>query len=396
MNVKKISITLAFVAAIFGFLPSATFAFNVFTITYTAPNFFATGASIPAPICIFGNASSWGLSTDVLTHYNSNTYTTGTSFQINGNILNPLNDTVTLVGFPYNGTSCSAADYQALFDAQQGDSVQFVSVGGVLISQSPFFNNFVPPVPHIESLTYATSTATARVTGYWEATTTPYITQQLSFWQYSTSLGKEALQTVTATTTGNFDFSFFFVDPYPWTSGESSTTPLFSSFTLNASLDQYDGNFYDPFGQQGLDTTKYITNIDATSTPIITASQYNASDFTTTPRDLALYPEYPCGLTAIMGCIKNAFIWTFYPTQDALDSWGTLQNTLQTKAPFGYFYSVKDAVSGLSATSTPTFSLVIPHHLKVYIFDPFDIGIGAILWFFFIFHFYKRLKDITI
>lgn len=248
----------------------------------------------------------------------------------------------------------------------------------------------IPPVPNISDFIISTSTATARVKGYWEATTTPYVSQRLSFWQYSDSLGKESYEQLIATTTGNFDFTFDFRDPYAWSFGESSTTPIYSNFTLYASLDQYDEtNYVFPYGGTIID------NLDATSTAILT-SEYNASDFISTPRDLALYPEYECSITSMMGCIKNALIWTFYPTQDALDSWTSLKTTLETKAPIGYFYSVKNAVGGLSATSTPSFSLTIPSHLKQYFFDPFDTGIAGILWFFFIFHFYKRLKNIQI
>lgn len=249
---------------------------------------------------------------------------------------------------------------------------------------------YIPPVPHIDTFSYSTTTAQATITGYWEATTTPYITQRLSFWQYSDTLGKESYEQLTATTTGAFSFTFDFKDPYAWSSGESSTTPIYSSFTLNASLDQYDEtNYVFPYGGTIID------NLDATSTTLY-ASSYNASDFISTPRDLALYPEYDCDLVHLSGCLKNAAIWLFYPTQDALDSWTTLKTTLETKAPFGYFYSVKNAVGGLSATSTPSFSLTIPAHLKTYFFDPFDTGIAGILWFFFIFHFYKRLKHIQI
>jgi hypothetical protein len=265
----------------------------------------------------------------------------------------------------------------------------FTQLGGILQQGSGEYSG-IPPTPNISDFIISTSTATARVKGYWKATTTPYVSQRLSFWQESASLGKESYEQVIATTTGNFDFTFDFRDPYTWSSSESSTTPLYSNFTLYASLDQYDEtNYVFPFG--GTE----IVNLDATSTNILT-SEYNASDFTSTPRDLALYPEYDCDITHLMGCIKNALIWTFYPTQDALDSWTSLKTTLETKAPFGYFYSVKNAVGGLSATSTPSFSLTIPAHLKTYFFDPFDIGISGILWFFFIFHFYKRLKHIQI
>jgi hypothetical protein len=245
---------------------------------------------------------------------------------------------------------------------------------------------------HFISFTYSTTTATANITGYWEATTTPYITQQLSFWQFSNTLGKEAQQTYTATTTGYFNFFFPFLDPYSFISSSTATTtaPIFDSFTLNASLDQYDEtNYIFPYGGT------IITNLDATSTTIF-ATQYNASDFISSPRALALYPEYECGITSLTGCFKNAIIWAFYPTQEALNKWTDLQITIETKAPVGYFYMAKNNINGLSATSTKAFNVVIPTSLKTYIFNPFDTGIAGILWLFFIFNFYKRLKTITI
>jgi hypothetical protein len=247
-------------------------------------------------------------------------------------------------------------------------------------------------ISKIYSFSYSTTTATANVQGYWESTTTPYITQQLHFWQYSNTLGREAQQTYTATTTGTFNFSFYFLDPYSFISSSTATTTpsIFSNFTLNASLDQYDEtNYVFPYGGT------IITNLDATSTTISTA-QYNASDFISSPRALALYPEYECGITSLTGCFKNAIIWAFYPTQEALDNFSGLFTLIQTKAPIGYFYMTKDSISGLSATSTKAFDIIIPSSLKTYIFNPFDTGIAGILWLFFIFNFYKRLKTITI
>lgn len=244
--------------------------------------------------------------------------------------------------------------------------------------------------PRIESFEVSTTTDKAHITGYWIATTTPFVSQRLSFWQESSSLGKESYIQLTSTTSGFFDFTLDFKAPYSWTSSQSSTTPIYSDFTLYALLDEYDDtNYIFPVGGT------LVTNLDATSTTLY-ASDYNASDFVSSARNLALYPEYDCDLTHLMGCLKNALIWTFYPTQDALDSWTSLKTTLETKAPVGYFYSVRNSLNGLSATSTAAFSIVIPQHLKQYIFDPFDIGIASILWFFFIFHFYKRIKQLQI
>jgi hypothetical protein len=247
--------------------------------------------------------------------------------------------------------------------------------------------------PQIYSLTYSTTTATANVIGYWEATTTPYLSQKLSFWQFSSILGVESYEQITATTTGYFNYSFSFLDPLSWTTGATTTAPIYNSFTLNASLDLYNETDY-IFGQ--LPPPNYITYLDATSTTISAVDNYNASDFTSNPRSLALYPEYECGITSLTGCFKNAIIWAFYPTQETLDNWTSLLTTIQSKAPVGYFYMARDNVGGLSATSTKAFSVAIPSSLKTYVFNPFDTAIAAILWFFFIFNFYKRLKIITI
>jgi hypothetical protein len=254
------------------------------------------------------------------------------------------------------------------------------------------YGGYLSTSPRIINFTFSTTTATANIEGYWEATTTPYISNKLSFWQFSNSLGKESYVQLTATTTGYFNFSFPFKDPYSWTATTSTTTaPIYNSFTLNASLDQYDEtNYVFPYGGT------IINNLDATSTIISAVDNYNASDFISSPRALALYPEYECGITSLTGCFKNAIIWAFYPTQEALDNWNGLLTTIQTKAPVGYFYMAKDSINGLSATSTKAFNVVIPNSLKNYIFTPFDTGIAAILWFFFIFNFYKRLKTITI
>lgn len=262
----------------------------------------------------------------------------------------------------------------------------------ITIEQSIMYGGSLSTSPRIISFTYSTTTAIANVQGYWEATTTPYVSQRLSFWQYSNTLGQESYQQLTATSTGYFNFSFSFKDPYAWTATSSTTTaPIYDSFTLNALLDQYDEtNYVFPYGGT------IITNLDATSTIVSAVSQYNASDFVSSPRALALYPEYECGITSLTGCFKNAIIWAFYPTQQALDNWSSLFTLIQAKAPVGYFFMAKDSINGLSATSTKAFNVVIPSSIKTYIFNPFDTGIAGILWLFFIFNFYKRLKHITI
>lgn len=373
MNVQKISKSLFTFTLIFGLF----FAVSVSAVTVTPSINPTTG--------------QFSCTVSGIQFYSANDYTNGgASFNAFNSFPSGLCDGTTKYTFAKLGTPYIPRVVRPFISADgTGDEY-----GEFWCTYSPdwycTWSSFISPYPHIEDLSYSTTTAKATITGYWEATTTPYITQRLTFWQFSDTLGEESREQLTATTTGAFSFTFDFKDPYAWSSGESSTTPIYTSFTLNASLDQYDEtNYVFPYGGTIID------NLDATSTTLY-ASSYNASDFISTPRDLALYPEYDCDLVHLSGCLKNAAIWLFYPTQDALDSWTTLKTTLETKAPFGYFYSVKNAVGGLSATSTPSFSLTIPAHLKTYFFDPFDTGIAGILWFFFIFHFYKRLKHIQI
>jgi len=262
------------------------------------------------------------------------------------------------------------------------------TVAGTYLTE---INGFPIDQPKIYSLTYSTSTGYANITGYWEASTTPYVSQRLSFWQFSATLGKESYQQLSATSTGYFNFSFSFRDPYAFTATTSTTTaPIYASFTLNASLDQYDEtNYVFPYG--GTE----ITNLDATSTEV-SAALYNAVDFVLTPRDLAAYPEYPCDITSLTGCFKNALVWAFWPTKSAVDSFNNFIELLKQRPPAGYFYAVQGNLNNLTATGTAAFAVSIPKSLKTYIFNPFDLGIAGVLWFFFIMHFYHRLKHITI
>jgi len=109
-----------------------------------------------------------------------------------------------------------------------------------------------------------------------------------------------------------------------------------------------------------------------------------------------LAPTSNCSITDITGCFKNAVVWAFYPSSASLEIYTTFIGLLQQKSPVGYFFVIKNAITGLNASSTPAFNITIPVHLKTYIFDPVDIAIASILWVFFVFAFYKRLKHLTI
>lgn len=241
----------------------------------------------------------------------------------------------------------------------------------------------------IDSILISTSTNTVNLTGYWNATTTSGVYEQLEFYQINTILGQEDYFTINATTSGAFNIDFDYrnvVTPYTGT----TTQPITANTTFYANLYQKNDAYYNPFGEYD---TRYSTLLDATTTTLIasTTDAFNISSST-----IAEYPEYECEITSLTGCFKNAIVWAFYPSQQTIGRYYALMELIQKKPPIGYFYITKNSISNLSASSTSAFSITIPKHLKDYIFSPIDTGIAGLIWVFFIFAFYKRLKHLQI
>lgn len=234
-----------------------------------------------------------------------------------------------------------------------------------------------PPsyAPRFTSFYVSTSTHTAFVSGYWVPSTS------LHFYQDSDIYGQENYQEITATGTGAFSLALnYTITPPP--SYVSTTTP---QITAN-------NNFYAELYDTSTDP---ISLLDATSTTA-SGGVIGGYDLSSTTAILN-YPEpESCGITNLAGCFKNALVWAFFPSKQTLQNFQNLGTYITIKAPIGYFTLIKNAFTGLSAGGTGTATITIPKHLRDTIFHPFDLAIGALLWFFFITHFYKRLKIIQI
>ena len=162
------------------------------------------------------------------------------------------------------------------------------------------------------------------------------------------------------------------------------------------------------FGMQRLDiNTEVIANISsinnltynitnlASSTLYFTASTTGSVPLTNID-DIFNYPEQSCSITNIIGCIKNAIVWSFWPTKASFTQFYAFQDNLRTKAPTGYFYVVRDNLLGLSTTTTPTFNIVLPVWLKNQLFNPIDLAVAGLLWFYYAIFLYKRIKHIEL
>jgi len=212
------------------------------------------------------------------------------------------------------------------------------------------------------SFTVNQSAGTVLATGYWTASATSSQSQELRFWQISPVLGQESYASRIATTTGNFSFTFPYVDSSFQISATSTSYTLGSGTTFHGEIYQlYDG--FNPFNNTGtppLLLTSTSTQITATSTVTVDSSN---------SRSLSGLPEpSDCSLSAITGCIKNAAVWLFYPSSESVDSFKGLSDTLSGKFPFAYAYGINTMrleLFNAAQTSTTTISLnfkIIPGH----------------------------------
>jgi len=59
------------------------------------------------------------------------------------------------------------------------------------------------------------------------------------------------------------------------------------------------------------------------------------------------YVEVPCGITALGGCIQNAFAFLFYPSDEAIDSFTSQYENMSNKFPFAYFTDFNDSITAI-------------------------------------------------
>jgi len=269
-------------------------------------------------------------------------------------------------------------DY-AIFTVNSGSITTFGTNGGA------YFTSF----------TYSTTTQYARLQGFWAVPSDSNKFVSLIFYQNSTVFGKQDVEQVSATTTGNFDFSFFFHGLPVATSTQNKVFGLYSVINLTDNTNvRITGECASaPFSVTWEYCGQNSTLLVATST-IVNAFNYNLP---ISPPLKQTYSFEECGLTHFdLGlCLADVAVGLFQPLQGDIH-WENLRSVMESKAPFGYFYMAKDSLGNLSATSTPTTAITIPSSIKNTILIPLDTAISGILWFFFLFNFYKRLKFITI
>lgn len=102
-----------------------------------------------------------------------------------------------------------------------------------------------------------------------------------------------------------------------------------------------------------------------------------------------------CGLDNITGCLTNALIFTFVPSDGSLSKFTTLYTKIEKKPPFGYVTALKNALTGVNASAPAAFDFgTIPFQSTI--FDPFKAIMVIGLWLLYALFFMGRLNKLDI
>lgn len=112
-----------------------------------------------------------------------------------------------------------------------------------------------------------------------------------------------------------------------------------------------------------------------------------------TPAVLKTLAYEGCEDWGLASLICKAIVYLFIPDSPYVEKFGDLFDILKSKPPFGYYYSTKDAISLLNASSTPAFSFPDMGSIKTDFFDKIRTGLAWILWIMFGFFVIKRIGD---
>jgi len=267
---------------------------------------------------------------------------------------NPTNYGITLTNFS-TGYPLIDGSYYVYWYSDQArtnlvKTVFYSIAGGAYVAGSGFV---FEGQTQFYSFTIDQAHGLVNATGYWSASTSPAASQQLYFVESTPAFSQVAAYSYVATTTGNFNFSFPYVDSSFKISATSTSYSLGSSMLFSAKIFQNYAS-YDPFNASGTEPVLLAatsTSLAATSTVTVDTSSSVSLSGLPEPSD--------CGVTALTGCIKNAAVWLFYPTSASIAQWSNL--SLRGKFPFEYAYQIGDIRQTLlSASSTAATSVNVP------------------------------------
>jgi len=145
----------------------------------------------------------------------------------------------------------------------------------------------------------------------------------------------------------------------PLTTGNATTTIDYSSLADGSYTATV--NFWNMATQGFVFSRSGITvNFTVSGGVVTTQTVVQKTDGTLPPSE-SFYQE--CGLTALSGCISNAFRFLFYPSTESIDTFMSAYSQLSTRVPFVYAYQASDLMTGLytgASQNVPTVTIPTP------------------------------------
>jgi len=184
----------------------------------------------------------------------------------------------------------------------------------------------------------------------------------------------------------------------PFTDFGASTTDF--SFTLPSGL----------YGQTTslvvghLDDTGHLVRddwpLDVYSSSFVVGSSYVVGNFDYNPNGIfATTTTTSLGSCSdSQGSIIYVLCRVFYPSASTWNGLQGLGDLMLRKPPAGYFTQIKNALLTASSTASSTIGAfsVIPTGVLNNLFTPLKTAVASILWFFFLVHFFHRLRNIEL
>jgi len=114
------------------------------------------------------------------------------------------------------------------------------------------------------------------------------------------------------------------------------------------------------------------------------------------PTNLLGLATSTCSISNISGCFQNALVMLFWPSASSTEKILGIGSLIAKKPPIGYFTAVANEIADITGSSTPTMAITIPDGIIDLFFNPLNVAITGILWWFFAIHFWHRLKNLHI
>ena len=103
-----------------------------------------------------------------------------------------------------------------------------------------------------------------------------------------------------------------------------------------------------------------------------------------------------CSITNLSGCVQNALVFAFYPSDDSIAALTSIYDEVKYKPPFGYFNILSAQLGTMKATGTAAFWLGVGTTTITSIFTPLKAGLAWILWVAFALWCLKRLSKLVL